>query len=172
MTAIIFGVLLIHGLVPGPALLGESFAVIAPMFAALFVASILIFFSVLAFGPLYLRLSQINRGFLYAFIGLISMVGVYASSFSIFQMWMALAIGALAFLLRRFGYPVVPALMGIILGPFFEEFLRRSLIVSEGDPTIFLRSPASLVLLILTGIFIWLLRVRPARLAKRQGAQA
>lgn len=172
VTAIIFGVLLIHGLVPGPALLGESFAVIAPMFAALFVASILIFFSVLAFGPLYLRLSQINRGFLYAFIGLISMVGVYASSFSIFQMWMALAIGALAFLLRRFGYPVVPALMGIILGPFFEEFLRRSLIVSEGDPTIFLRSPASLVLLILTGIFIWLLRVRPARLAKRQGAQA
>ncbi|HPE61016.1 MAG: tripartite tricarboxylate transporter permease [Thiothrix sp.] len=168
VTAIIFGVLLIHGLVPGPALLGENFGVIAPMFAALFVASIFVFLSVLAFGPLYLRLSQINRGFLYAFIGLISMVGVYASSFSIFQMWMALAIGVLAFLMRTFGYPVVPALMGIILGPFFEEFLRRSLIVSKGDPTIFLQSPASLVLLILTGIFIWLLRIRPARQAKRQ----
>ncbi|TMV14579.1 tripartite tricarboxylate transporter permease [Arenibacterium halophilum] len=162
VTAIIFGVLLIHGLVPGPALLSDNLVVIAPMFAALFVASIFVFLSVLAFGPVYLRLSQINRGVLYGFIAMISMVGVYASSFSFFQMWMALAIGAVAFLLRSFGYPVVPALMGVILGPYFEEFLRRSLIVSEGDPTIFLRSPASVVLLALTALFIWLLRVRPA----------
>ena len=104
---------------------------------------------------------------LYAFIAMISMVGVYASSFSIFQMWMALAIGVLAFLLRAFGYPVVPALMGVILGPYFEEFLRRSLIVSDGDPTIFLRSPASVILLVLTGLFVWLLRIRPARRARR-----
>ena len=165
VTAIIFGVLLIHGLVPGPALLGSNFGIIAPMFAALFVSAIFVFLSVLAFGPIYLRLSQINRGLLYAFIGMISMIGVYASSASFFQMWMALAIGVLAFLLRTFSYPVVPALMGVILGPYLEEFLRRSLIVSEGDPTIFLRSPASVVLLILTGLFVWLLRVRPARRA-------
>lgn len=171
VTAIIFGVLLIHGLVPGPALLAGNFHVIAPMFAALFVASIFVFLSVLAFGPLYLRLSQINRGFLYAFIAMISMVGVYASSYSFFQMWMALAIGVLAFLLRRFGYPVVPTLMGIILGPFLEEFLRRSLIVSEGDPTIFLRSPASVVLLALTVLFVWLLRVRPALRTRAQAAK-
>src|SRR5699024_744808 len=96
----------------------------------------------------------------------ISMVGVYASSFSLFQMWMALAVGVLAFLMRIFGYPVVPALMGIILGPYLEEFLRRSLIVSKGDPTIFLSNPVSAVLLILTLIFIWVLRIRPARLAR------
>jgi len=163
VTAIIFGVLLIHGLVPGPALLGDNFVIIAPMFAALFISAIFVFLSVLAFGPVYLRLSRINRGLLYAFIGMISMVGVFASSFSFFQMWMALAIGVLAFLLRTFSYPVVPALMGVILGPYLEEFLRRSLIVSEGDPTIFLRSPASVGLLVLTGLFVWLLRVRPAR---------
>jgi len=170
VTAIIFGVLLIHGLVPGPALLGENFAIIAPMFAALFAAAIFVFLSVIAFGPIYLRLSQINRGLLYAFIGMISMVGVYASSFSFFQMWMALAIGVLASLLRIFSYPVVPALMGVILGPYLEEFLRRSLIVSEGDPTIFLRSPGSTVLLLLTLGFIWLLRIRPALRSKVQNA--
>ena len=167
VTAIIFGVLLIHGLVPGPALLGENFPVIAPMFAALFVSAIFVFLSIFAFGPVYLRLSRINRGVLYAFIALISMVGVYASSFSAFQMWMALAIGTLGFFMRRFGYPVVPALMGVILGPFIEEFLRRSLIVSGGDPTIFLKSPASVILLAMTVVFVWLLRVRPARQARR-----
>ncbi|MBL3574191.1 tripartite tricarboxylate transporter permease [Rhodovulum sulfidophilum] len=170
VTAIIFGVLLLHGLVPGPALLGSNFIEIAPMFAALFVSSILVFLSVLAFGPVYLRLSQINRGLLYTFIALVSMVGVFASSWSVFQMWMALAIGVLAFLMRRFGYPVVPALMGVILGPYFEEFLRRSLIVSEGDPTIFFTSPASAALLVLTGLFVWFLRLRPA-LRDRQSAR-
>lgn len=173
VTAIIFGVLLIHGLVPGPTLLGESFPMIAPMFAAFFVASFFVFLSMLAFGPIYLRISRINRGMLYAFIAMISMVGVYASSSSIFQMWMALAIGVLALMLRVCNYPVVPALMGVILGPYLEEFLRRSLIVSQGDPTIFLRSPASVTMLVLTGLFIWLLRVRPSlkngRLAKASG---
>jgi putative tricarboxylic transport membrane protein len=75
-------------------------------------------------------------------------------------MWMALAIGIFAFALRRFDYPVVPMLMGVILGPYLEEFLRRSLIVSKGDPTIFLTSPFSLMFLVMTLVFVWLLRLR------------
>jgi putative tricarboxylic transport membrane protein len=162
VTAIIFGVLLLHGLVPGPGLLDAHAATIAPMFAALFVASLMVMVSVLIFGPYYLRIAGINRGILYAFIALVSMVGVYASSFSSFQMWMALAIGAFAFGLRRFGYPIVPMLMGVILGPYLEEFMRRSLIVSKGDPLIFITSPGSAVFLLMTLAFIWLLRIRPA----------
>jgi putative tricarboxylic transport membrane protein len=160
VTAIIFGVLLIHGLVPGPGLLENHAETIAPMFAALFVASLLVMASVLIFGPFYLRIARINRGVLYAFIAMVSMVGVYASSFSAFQMWMALGIGIFAFALRRFGYPIVPMLMGVILGPYLEEFLRRSLIVSQGDPMIFLTSPGSAVFLALTVLFVWLLRVK------------
>lgn len=167
VTAIIFGVLLLHGLVPGPDLLTSNFPAVAPMFASFIVASVFVFLSVLVFGPLYLRFTQFNRGVLYAFISMISMVGVYSSSFSYFQMWMTLGIGALAFFLRKFGFPTVPTLMGIILGPYLEEFLRRSLTISKGDPTIFLTSPGSVVLLILTASFVWLLRVRPARRAKQ-----
>ena len=160
VTAIIFGVLLLHGLVPGPALLTDHSDVIAPMFAALFVASIFVFVSVLVFGPFYMRLARINRGMLYAFIATISMVGVYASSFSGFQMWMALGIGIFAYALRWFDYPIVPMLMGVILGPYLEEFLRRSLIVSKGDPLIFVTNPASATFLALTILFVWLLRNR------------
>lgn len=169
VTAIIFGVFLIHGLVPGPGLLADSFDVVAPMFAALVVASLLIFVSVLIFGPLYMRLARINRGILYGVIAMVSVVGVYASTYSMFQMWMALAIGAFAFGLRRFGYPLLPLLMGLILGPFFEEFLRRSLIVSEGSPLIFVTQPFSLMFLLMTALFVWLLRIRPARRALREG---
>jgi len=163
VTAIIFGVLLIHGLVPGPGLLEGSIDVIAPMFAALFVAAALVFVSVLVFGPYYIWLARMNRAVLYAFIAMVAMVGTYASTFSIFQMWVALAIGLFAYVMRVLGYSVVPMLMGIILGPYFEEYLRRALITNELSPLVFLTSPISLTLLILTGVFVWLLRIRPAR---------
>lgn len=163
VTAIIFGVLLIHGLVPGPGLLVNNMDVIAPMFAALFVAATFVFLSVLAFGPYYIWLARMNRAVLYAFIAMIAMVGTYASSFSIFQMWVALFIGLFAYVLRLMGYPIVPMLMGIILGPYLEEYLRRSLITNDLSPVVFFTSPISLSLLILTGIFIYFLRIRPAR---------
>ena len=160
VTAIVFGVLLIHGLVPGPGLLVNNMDVVAPMFAALFVAAIFVFLSVLAFGPYYIWLARMRRSVLYAFIAMIAMVGTYASSFSIFQMWVALAIGAFAYVLRVMSYPIIPMLMGIILGPYLEEYLRRALITHELNPLIFITSPISLGLLILTGFFVYFLRFR------------
>lgn len=161
VTAIIFGVLLIHGLVPGPGLLTTELHTIAPMFAALFVAASFVFISVILFGPYYMRIAQLNRGLLYAFIAMISMVGTFASSYSVVQMWMALAIGVFAYLLRVMSYPLVPMLMGIILGPYLEEYMRRALITSELDPLVFVSSPISIGLLVLTGVFVYFLRIRP-----------
>jgi len=168
VTAIIFGVLLIHGIVPGPALLTTNFELVAPMFAALFAAAGLVFISVIAFGPYYIRLARLNRAILYGFIAMVSMVGTYASTFSIFQMWVALAIGAFAFLLRRMAYPLVPLLMGIILGPYLEEYLRRALITSNLDPMVLISSPIALGLYALTMAFIYFLLIRPMRLASKR----
>jgi putative tricarboxylic transport membrane protein len=91
---------------------------------------------------------------------MIAMVGTYASSFSIFQMWVALAIGVFAYALRAMSYPIVPMLMGIILGPYLEEYLRRTLITHDGNPLIFFTSPISLGVLLLTVFFIYFLRFR------------
>lgn len=164
VTAIIFGVLLIHGLVPGPGLLTNHLDIVAPMFAALFVSASFVFLSVLAFGPYYIRIARLNRGVLYAFIAMISMVGTFASSYSVTQMWVALGIGIFSYLLRLMGYPLVPLLMGIILGPYFEEYLRRALITNDLDPSVFFTSPISLSLLLLTLVFVYFLRIRPSRL--------
>lgn len=168
VTAIIFGVLLIHGLVPGPGMLTENLDVISPMFAALFVAAGFVFLSVVLLGPYFILIARVNRSVLYAFIAMVAMVGTYASSFSIFQMWVALAIGGLAYVLRVMSYPIVPVLMGIILGPYLEEYLRRTLITHEGNVLVFFTSPISLSLLLLTCVFIYFLRIRPAR-AERKG---
>ena len=163
VTAIVFGVLLIHGLVPGPALLTTDLQTIAPMFAALFVAASFVFISVVLFGPYYIRIAHLNRGLLYAFIAMVSMVGTFASSYSVVQMWMALGIGVFAYLLRQMSYPLVPMLMGIILGPYLEEYMRRALITADLNPLVFVSSPISVGLLLLTAAFVYFLRIRPAR---------
>lgn len=163
VTAIIFGVLLIHGLVPGPGLLTTELHTIAPMFAALFVAASFVFISVIIFGPYYIRIAQLNRGVLYAFIAMVSMVGTFASSYSVVQMWMALGIGVFAYMMRMMSYPLVPMLMGVILGPYLEEYMRRALITSDLNPMVFISSPISIGLFLLTFAFVYFLRIRPSR---------
>ena len=59
-------------------------------------------------------------------------------------------------------YPLVPMLMGIILGPYLEEYMRRALITSELNPLVFVSSPISIGLLVLTGVFVYFLRIRPS----------
>lgn len=164
VTAIIFGVLLIHGLVPGPGLLTNEMATIAPMFAALMVAAVFVFLSVLVFGPYYIRLARMNRAVLYSFIAMVAMVGTYASTFSVFQMWVALGIGTFAYLLRLMSYPLVPMLMGFILGPYLELYMRRALITSQGDVMVFFQSPISLGLYAMMFLFIYFLRIRAPKL--------
>ena len=78
--------------------------------------------------------------------------------------WLPVVLLVLAFALRRFGYPIVPMLMGVILGPYLEEFLRRSLALSNGDPTTFFTNPDSLFFVALTLVFVYFLVIRkPAK---------
>jgi len=88
-------------------------------------------------------------------------VGAYVASFSSLQMGLALFTGVVAYFFRKQGYPTIPILMGYILGPLAEVFLRRSLILSGGSPLIFFTSPASVIFLVLAVVFIYFLGVRP-----------
>jgi len=171
VTAIIFGVLLIQGLIPGGELITEQIQVIAPMFAALLVSAILCFVSVIILGPYYLRIANLNKSVLYPLIAMIAIIGTYVSEFSIFQMWMALLIGVVAYFLRREGYPIVPMLMGIILGPYLEEYFRRSLIVSQSNPAVFVTRPISATLLALSVIFVYILGIKQPYKAKKSQAK-
>jgi putative tricarboxylic transport membrane protein len=161
-TAVVIGVLLIHGLVPGPRLLQVQFYLIAPMVAALVVcAALLIVPSLILLGPYYIKFVRINRAVLYSFIAVVAIVGAYVATYDIFQMGMALLAGVMAYFLRKTGYPTVPLLLGFILGPMAELYLRRSLQISGGNPVIFFTSLPSIVFLLLTVIFVYFLAVRP-----------
>ncbi len=157
-TAVVLGVLVINGLQPGPQLLANQADLIGPMIGSLFLSAlILIPLSLYLFGPFFIRIVSISRAPLYTAIALVALVGAYVATTSIVQMVLTLVFGVLAYVLRLAGYPTVTLLLGFILGPSLEEYLRRSLALSKGDPTVFLTSPDSLVFLVLTAVFVAML---------------
>ena len=93
-------------------------------------------------------------------IGILCVIGSYALRNSFFDIVTMLFFGLLGFLMRKFKFPVVPMLLAIVLGPALEEHLRMSLIISDGDPSIFITHPISLVFIIiaLVSFFVPLLR--------------
>jgi putative tricarboxylic transport membrane protein len=93
---------------------------------------------------------------LFPVIGSLAIVAAFTSEGTAFAMYLTAGVGVLGFLLRRFGYPLIPVLLGLILGPMLESNFRRSMILSEGDPTVFLRSPVAVVILLAAVAFpVW-----------------
>ncbi|WP_163268887.1 tripartite tricarboxylate transporter permease [Chelativorans alearense] len=169
-TAIVLGVLVINGLQPGPRLLETQTDLIAPMFASLFVSAlVLIPLTLFLLGPWFVRIVSIPKGLLYACIAVVALVGSYVATFSIFQMALALLFGILAFFLRQQNYPTVSLLLGFILGPDLEQYLRRSLSLSDGNPMVFLTSPDSLFFLALLAVFVYFMAIRRPKQAGIEG---
>ena len=163
-TAIVLGVLIINGLQPGPQLMVDQFHLIAPMYAALFVSAlVLIPLTLFLLGPYCIRIVSIRKAVLYSCIAVVALVGSYVATFSIFQMFLSVIFGIIAYFLRKQDYPTVSLLLGFILGPDLEQFFRRSLSLNDGSPTIFLTSPDSLFFLGLTAVFFYFMVIRRPR---------
>ena len=159
VTAVILGGLVIHGITPGPQLFGESSHLLGPLFEAYFLSYILIFFFGFLFVPFFSKITTAPRVVLFPLIGALAMVAAFTSEGTAFAMYLTLGVGVGAHALRQFGYPVVPVLLGLILGPMLESNFRRSMILSEGDPTVFVQSPVCVVLLLAAvALPLWTLR--------------
>jgi len=103
---------------------------------------------------LWVKLLHIPRPQLYAGILVFATMGVYGMRQSPFDVFLLYAIGIAGFLMRRFGFPTAPVIVGMILGPLAEEQMRRSLAISQGDPMIFLTHGISMFLLAVTVVIL------------------
>lgn len=165
-TAIVLGVLVINGLQPGPQFMDSQLGLVAPMFAALLLSAlVLVPLTLYLLGPYFLRIVSIRRDVLYSSIAVIALVGSYVATYSAFQMTLALLFGILAYFLRKQEYPTVCLLLGFVLGPSLEEYCRRALSISDGNPMIFLTSLDSLFFLALTGVFFYFMVIRKPKAA-------
>jgi putative tricarboxylic transport membrane protein len=132
-AAVMLGAFQGYGIQPGPRLLQTQPELVWGLVASLFIGNAILLALNLPLAPMWAKLLRIPRPYLYAGILFFASIGAYAANTSTFDLWLLLLLGALGFGMRRFGLPVVPAIIGIILGPTAEEQLRRALQISDGS---------------------------------------
>ena len=161
-----------YGMQPGPLLFERSGPMVWTLLASLFIGLVILLVLNMQFAVLWAKLLLIPRHYLYAGITVLSVLGVYAISSSIVDLWILLAIGLLGFLMRRYKFPLAPVLIAVILGPLAETELRRALTVSEGDLSILVGSPVTLVLYGLLAIALAVTGIQHLRHSKAARSQA
>lgn len=131
---------------PGPTLFLTNGPLIWTLIASLFIGNTLLLILNLPLVRFWVKLLQVPRPYLFAGIVTFALLGAYALNTSIFDVQVAIAIGIVGFLFRRFGMPITPLILGLILGPNLELQFRRALQISAGDYSTLWASPLSKVL--------------------------
>ncbi|GAA5512053.1 hypothetical protein Dcar01_00767 [Deinococcus carri] len=158
-----------YGLQPGPLLFVTNGDLVWGLIASLYIGNVMLLALNLPLAPIWARLLLIPRPFLYAGILVFSTVGVYSLNNSVFDLFLLALFGVLGYGMRRFDFPVTPAIIGVILGPTAESQFRTALQQSNGDFSIFARQPLTagiLLIVVLALILPPVLRARAARTAK------
>lgn len=150
---------------PGPTLFLTNGALIWTLIASLFIGNALLLILNLPLVRLWVQLLRIPRPYLFAGIVTFALLGAYAANTSIFDVQVAIVIGVVGFLFRRFGMPITPLILGLILGPNLELQFRRALQISAGDYSTLWATPLSKILYIV--LFLALSAPLISRLMKK-----
>lgn len=137
-----------YNLQPGPQLFTNSGSLVWGLIASLYIGNVMLLILNLPLAGLWVRLLAVPQPLLYAGILVFSTLGVYSLSNSIFDLMLLFVVGIIGFLMRRYDFPVAPAIIGLILGPLAEAQFRRALTISQGDASVFVTHPLSLFLLL------------------------
>ena len=110
----------------------------------------------LAFIPMFIAMLRMPFTLLASMIFVLSVVGGFAATKDMHDVWLMLGFGFAAFMLRKLDYPLAPAVLAIVLGPIAEPTLRQSLLLSSGDPSIFITRPIAGPITVIAIILIFL----------------
>jgi putative tricarboxylic transport membrane protein len=168
-TAILLGALLIHGVTPGPMLIGEHPELFWGVVASMYIGNFILLLLNLPFVPLFANILRIPKKILLPLVVLFCITGMYTVNNSIFDIWVMLVFGILGYAMRKLAYEGAPLLLALVLGPKLEVAFRQSLMISHGDFGIFFGRPISMLLLVFTLIFLLIPAFRLALKSMRKG---
>jgi putative tricarboxylic transport membrane protein len=169
LMALMIGALMIHGVQPGPSMIREQATLYWGLVASMWIGNLMLVVINLPLVGLWVSVLKIPYRLLFPAIILFCCIGAYASSNSVFNVWLMLGWGALGYFFNKVGVHPAPMVLGFILGPMLEENLRRAMLLSGGDPMVFLHRPISATLLAVAVILLAIL-IFPAIRRKREEA--
>ena len=161
-TAVLIGALMIHDLVPGPMLFTSNPDLVYGLFASMLVANIVMLGLGLMGSRLWIKVTKIPGSILLPLIFSVAVVGSFAVKNSFFDVAACLGFGIFGWVLKRYGFPMAPIVLGMVLGRLAEVNFRRAVIM--GGYSVFTARPASLILIVVSciafGLPFWQARRR------------
>ena len=160
-TAVLLGGFLMWGLQPGPLLMDQNPEFAWGLIASMYLGNIMLLLVNLFCIPVFASIARVPFRVLAPIIIALCVAGTYTVNGSIIEVGIMLACGVLGFFMRRFGMSPAALVIALVLGPLAEETLRQTMIISGGDPAIFLQRTTSTVLLIVIAVLVLIPAVLP-----------
>jgi len=164
IPAVMLAALMVHGVSPGPLLITQQPELFWGFIASMYVGNLMLLALNLPMVGIFVNVLRVPYSFLYPSIIMFCVVGVYAVNGSVVDVWIALLMGALGYILRKLGFETAPIVLGAILAPMIELAFRQSLSMSDGQYSIFVSRPISGTLLafgtalVLLNLVSWMVR--------------
>jgi len=168
-TAVMLGMLTLFSLQPGPLLFTKNPDFVWGLIASMYIGNVMLLVLNIAFVPAFVAVLRVPYKVLAALIAVFCLVGVYSVNYSVQDLWIMLAFGAIGYLTLKMDYPQAPLLLALVLGGFMEVSMRQSLKMSHADISIFFTRPIAAVIMI--SVIVILLWPLLSRLRPRSAAQ-
>lgn len=153
-SAVLLGGLIMYGIIPGENFFRTNASVFSAFVAALFLSCVIFAVVGLAGARFATKLTYVRVEILAPCVVIIALLAAYATRANYFDIVVCFIAGGLGYLMRKFGYPLVPLLMGFVLGPIWENAVIQTTIISGGSLTIYVQRPLSLMFLLLAVLII------------------
>jgi len=145
--ALMVGAMIIQGIQPGPSVITEQPALFWGIVVSMWIGNLFLLILNLPLIGLWVRMIMIPYRLLYPAILVFCAIGVFSLRNSEFDVYLMALFGILGYVFSKLGCEAAPMLLAFILGPLMEEFLRRAMLLSRGDPLVFVQRPISATLL-------------------------
>lgn len=161
VMALMIGAMMIHDIVPGPQVMQNDPALFWGLIVSMWLGNLVLVILNLPMIGVWVQLLRVPYRWLFPAILVFCCIGVYSINNNVWDIWIAVFFGFAGYVFGKLGCETAPLVLGFILGPMMEENLRRALLLSRGDPAVFVSSPISCGLLI-AALLMVLLVAAPA----------
>lgn len=160
VLALIFGALLIQGITPGPSLIPNHPEIFWGVVVSMLIGNAMLLVLNMPMVGVFVQLLRVPMGILVTFAMAIVLIGTFSIANDPFDIWLVLGFGVLGWLMKRTGFDPGPLVLAFVLGPILEASVRQSLLISGGNPAIFVQDPIAITIYSLLAIGIVYIAIR------------
>lgn len=171
VMALMIGAMIMQGIQPGPTVMTEQPALFWGIIVSMWIGNVFLVVLNLPLIGLWVKMISVPYHLLFLAIIVFCAIGVFSMANTTFDVYFMAVFGLLGYLFRKLGCEPAPMMLGFILGPMMEEFLRRALLLTKGDPSVFIRRPISATMLLIA-VLAMISVILPALRKKREEAFA